>query len=67
MADDDTMLAEANEIDEDVKFASDAVPFISQVPGFVRGVALKAMIAKAKEKGVTLIDGAFMDENNPMK
>ena len=67
MADDDTMLAEANEIDEDVKFAPDAVPFISKVPGFVRGVALKAMIAKAKEKGVTLIDGAFMDENNPMK
>jgi len=25
------------------------------------------MIAKAKEKGVTLVDGAFMDENNPMK
>ncbi|MDE0679458.1 MAG: hypothetical protein OXI11_04475 [Gammaproteobacteria bacterium] len=67
MSDEDTILAEANEIDEEVKFAPDAVPFISQVPGFVRGVALKAMIAKAKEKGVTLIDGAFMDENNPMK
>lgn len=64
---DDTILAEANAIDDEVKFAPDAVPFIEQVPGFVRNVALKAMIAKAKEKGVTLIDGAFMDENNPMK
>jgi len=50
-----------------VQCAPDAAPFISQVPGFVRGVALKAMIAKAREKGVTLIDGAFMEENNPMK
>ena len=64
---DDNTLAEANEMDDEVKFAADAVPYIEQVPGFVRGVALKAMIAKAKEKGVTLIDGAFMDENNPMK
>ena len=64
---DDNTLAEANEIDDEVKFAADAVPFIEQVPGFVRNVALKAMIAKAREKGVTLIDGAFMDENNPMK
>jgi len=67
MSDEDATLAKANEIDEEVKFAPDAVPFISQIPGFVRGVALKAMIAKAKEKGVTLVDGAFMDENNPMK
>ena len=63
----DDTLAEANEIDDEVKFAADAVPYIEKVPGFVRNVALKAMIAKAKEKGVTLIDGAFMDENNPMK
>ena len=63
----DDTLAEANEMDDEVKFAADAVPFIEKVPGFVRNVALKAMIAKAKEKGVTLIDGAFMDENNPMK
>ncbi|MCY4165375.1 MAG: hypothetical protein OXF03_04420 [Gammaproteobacteria bacterium] len=67
MSDEDAILAKANEIDDEVKFAPDAVPFISQIPGFVRGVALKAMIAKAKEKGVTLVDGAFMDENNPMK
>ncbi|WP_446831152.1 hypothetical protein [Candidatus Foliamicus sp.] len=67
MSDDQTILAEANAIDEEVQFAADCVPFISQIPGFVRGVALKAMIAKAKEKGVTLVDGAFMDENNPMK
>ncbi len=64
---DDSALAEANEIDEEVKFAEDAAPYIERIPGFVRGVALKAMIAKAREKGVTLIDGAFMDENNPMK
>ena len=64
---DDSALAEANEIDDEVKFAVDAAPYIERIPGFVRGVALKAMIAKAKEKGVTLIDGAFMDENNPMK
>jgi len=64
---DDSALAEANEIDNEVKFATDAAPYIERIPGFVRGVALKAMIAKAKEKGVTLIDGAFMDENNPMK
>ncbi len=63
----DDTLAEANEMDDEVKFAADAVPYIEKVPGFVRNVALKAMIAKAKEKGVTLIDGAFMDENNPMK
>ncbi|MCY4156773.1 MAG: hypothetical protein OXF66_04965 [Gammaproteobacteria bacterium] len=67
MSDEDAILAKANEIDDEVQFAPDAVPFISQIPGFVRGVALKAMIAKAKEKGVTLVDGAFMDENNPMK
>lgn len=64
---DEKILAQANEIDDEVKFAADAVPFISQIPGFVRSVALKAMVAKAKEKGVTLVDGAFMDENNPMK
>lgn len=64
---DDTILAEANAIDDEVQFAPDAVAYIEQVPGFVRKVALKAMIAKAREKGVTLIDGAFMDENNPMK
>ena len=64
---DDNALAKANEIDEEVKFAPDAAPYIERIPGFVRGVALKAMIAKAREKGVTLIDGAFMDENNPMK
>lgn len=64
---DDSTLAEANEIDDEVKFAPDAAPYIERVPGFVRNVALKAMIAKAKEKGITLIDGAFMDENNPMK
>ena len=64
---DENALVEANEIDEEVKFAADAAPYIERIPGFVRGVALKAMIAKAKEKGVTLIDGAFMDENNPMK
>ena len=63
----DDTLAEANEMDDEVKFAPDAAPYIEKVPGFVRGVALKAMIAKAKEQGVTLIDGAFMDENNPMK
>ena len=67
MSDHDTILAKANDMDDEVKFAPDAAPFIAQVPGFVRGVALKAMIAMAKEKGVTLIDGAFMDENNPMK
>jgi len=67
MSDEDAILAKANEIDEEVKFAPDTVPFISQIPGFVRGAALKAMVAKAKEKGVTLVDGAFMDENNPMK
>ena len=64
---DDNTLAEANEMDDEVKFAADAVPYIEKVPGFVRNVALKAMIAKAKEKGITLIDGAFMDDNNPMK
>ena len=64
---DDNALAKANEIDDEVKFAPDAAPYIERIPGFVRGVALKAMIAKAREKGVTLIDGAFMDENNPMK
>ncbi len=63
----DDTLAEANEMDDEVKFAPDAAPYIEKVPGFVRGVALKAMIAKAKEQGVTLIDGEFMDENNPMK
>ena len=63
----DDTLAEANEMDDEVKFAADAVPYIEKVPGFVRNVALKAMIAKAKEKGITLIDGAFMDDNNPMK
>ena len=63
----DDTLAEANELDDEVKFAADAVPYIEKVPGFVRNVALKAMIAKAKEKGITLIDGAFMDDNNPMK
>jgi len=67
MSDDDKILADANAIDDEVQFAPDAAPFISQVPGFVRGVALKAMIAKAREKGVTLIDGAFMEENNPIK
>ncbi|MDE0244124.1 MAG: hypothetical protein OXJ63_08530 [Gammaproteobacteria bacterium] len=64
---DENALAEANEIDDEVKFAPDAAPYIERIPGFVRGVALKSMIAKAKEKGVALIDGAFMDENNPMK
>ena len=67
MSDDNKTLADANQMDDEVKFAPDAVSFIEQIPGFVRGVALKAMIAKAKEKGVTLIDGAFMDDNNPMK
>ncbi len=67
MSDDNNTLAEANEMDDEVKFAPDAVPYIEKVPGFVRGVALKAMIAKAREQGITLIDGNFMDENNPMK
>ena len=67
MADEDNILAEANAIDDEVQFAPDAVPYMENIPGFVRGVALKAMIAKAREKGVTLVDGAFMDENNPMK
>ncbi len=67
MSDDEAILAEANGIDEEVKFTSECVPLISKIPGFVRSMALKAMIAKAKEKGVTRIDGAFMDENNPMK
>ena len=51
MADDDTMLAEANEIDEDVKFAPDAVPFISQVPGFRSRRGAESHDRKGEGKG----------------
>ena len=47
---DENALAEANEIDDEVKFAPDAAPYIERIPGFVRGVALKSMTPRPRKR-----------------
>ena len=67
MSDIQAIMEQANSIDDEVQFTEDACEQLARVPSFVLDMALKGVVKKAKEQGVTTIDAAFVEASNPMK
>ena len=55
---------EANKIDDAVTFTEDACAQLTAIPSMFRGMALKNIVKQAKERGVCLVDKAFVDAIN---
>lgn len=61
MSDIQSVLEEANKIDDAVTFTQDACEGLGAIPDMFRGMALKKIVKQAKERGVTTVDKAFVD------
>ena len=66
MADVAEIIEQLKGIDGSLELLPEAAEALTAVPGFVLGMALKNLADKAKEKGLTQIDAAFVIENSPM-
>ena len=55
---------QVKDIDASLEITDDAAQGLTAVPSMFRGMALKAIIGKAKEEGLTLIDKEFVDKVN---
>ena len=60
----ETILYEANRLDDEVRFTADAAKQLTGVPKPFLKAALKGIIKEAKEQGVVKVDKAFVDKIN---
>lgn len=60
----ESILYEANHIDTDVRFTKEAAMQLTNIPKPFLKKALKGIIARAKEEGVTQVDEAFVKKIN---
>jgi len=60
----EAILYEANRTDPDIKFTREACKQLTGVPSIFLGVVLKGIVKKAKERGVTEVDEAFVKQLN---
>ncbi len=66
MADAAEIIEQLKGIDSSLELLPEAAEALTVVPGFVLSMALKNLAEKAKEKGITQIDAAFVKEVSPM-
>ncbi len=55
---------EVKAIDAALEITDDAAQGLVAVPSMFRGMALKAIVGKAKEEGLSVIDKEFVDKVN---
>jgi len=61
MSDVQSILDEANNIDGTVTFTEEACEGLTAIPAMFRGMALKNIVKQAKERGIDVVDKAFVD------
>lgn len=61
MSDIQSILDEANKIDDAVTFTQDACEGLTAIPAMFRGMALKNIVKQAKERGIATVDKAFVE------